>query len=90
MSRHLVDSVDQTYYFIVGFDRPLNEYFYQRWLARPGEHTPVSYGAIDEIDDLRKIGVKLPDALAVQLLAECCGQADTNMCKDRRGSYVTP
>jgi len=88
MSRHIVADADPKFYWVIGYDRPLKEYFYQKWLTDPpeGDEGIIDYGSIDvEWSECRAEGMQIPDALTVLLAKEACGESDTNACKDWRG-----
>ncbi len=91
MSRHIIADKNPDYHWVVGYDRPLNEFFYQKWLTNPpdDEEGILDSGTIDcDWADCRAEGMQLPDALVVLLVKEACGQSDTNACKDWRGVHA--
>lgn len=68
---------------VVGYDRPLGEFFAQVWRSLDDDEPIVSVECFDP-DDLGEAVAEIPEGLREALIAEAAGEADTNTVKDWR------
>ena len=85
MSQHtLGDATKKRRRFVVGYDRVQDRFFCQVYSRKA--FAPFHIDFDFDLDDLPRIGAKVPEGLRDQLRNEVLGRADTNTCKDWRAA----
>ena len=81
MSRHMLDGRQPGQEVVVGYDRPLNEFFIQVWHY---EELVYTEAPLEELDHVELHARQFPDALRQTLINEAVGISDTNAVRDWR------
>jgi len=83
MSRHTIPRKRKLGHVIVGYDRPLREFFCQVWSRTGNMLQTWSCVGLDSLDrGVKMFHAEIPSDLYDILEAEEAGLSDTNACKD--------